>query len=198
MPPLPDPVRRALRSLTPGRNPLARRSDRLEALSWVAAAFALVLVLPIALAVGTVVGAGLSARAHEQAVTRHEESAVLLADPLPAEDRFPAVRSLRFPAVWSGPDGAVHGEVLAPVDARAGGTVTIWVDEAGRQVPRPIDRTVVASNALVAGILSFLLLTTAVVTGQCLLGALLGWHRARQWAADWAVVEPRWAGRADH
>ncbi len=193
----PGPGRRALRCLMPGRNPLARTSDRLEAVSWVAVAIALLLAVPIALAVSTVVRVDLVSQAHEQAATRHQEDAVLLADAAAEEDRYPGVRSVRAPAVWTGPGGTVRGEVPAPVDARAGESVLIWVDEAGRQVQRPIDRAVVVGNALIAGILTFLLLAAVVVTAQVALGRLLERHRARQWAAEWAAVEPRWAGRAD-
>jgi hypothetical protein len=181
----------------PGRNPLARTSDRLEAVSWVSAAIALLLAVPIALAVSTVVRVDLVSQAHEQAATRHQEDAVLLADAAAEEDRYPGVRSVRAPAVWTGPGGTVRGEVPAPVDARAGESVLIWVDEAGRQVQRPIDRAVVVGNALIAGILTFLLLAAVVVTAQVALGRLLERHRARQWAAEWAAVEPGWAGRAD-
>lgn len=197
MPPFPDRGRRVLRLLRPGRNPLARTSDRLEALSWVTAVIALLMTVPIALTAGTVVGVDLSAQAREEAATRHQESAVLVVDALPDDVRSPAVRRVHTPAAWTGPGGTVRGEVPAPADARVGETVRIWVDEAGRQVPRPIDRTVVVGNALVTGVMTFLLLTTVVVAGQALVGWLLRRHRARQWAADWATVEPRWAGRAD-
>jgi len=194
---LPGRGRGVLRLLRPGRNPLARGSDRLEAFAWAATVTALLMAVAIALAVGTVVRVDLSARAHEQATTRHQETAVLLADALPEDVRSPAVRRVWTPAAWPGPDGTVHGDVPAPADARSGETVGIWVDEAGRQVPRPIDRTIVVSNALVAGVVTLLLLTTVVVTAHVAVGHLLWRHRARQWAADWAAVEPRWAGRAD-
>ena len=198
MSPLPGRGRRVLRLLRPGGNPLARGSDRLEAVAWATTVTALLMAVAIALAVGTVVRVDLSARAHEQATTRHQVTAVLLADALTGEHRFPVLRPVRAPAAWTGPEGTVHGEVPAPADARVGETVEIWVDEAGRQVPRPIDRTVVVSNALVAGLVTLLLLTTVVVTAQAVVSQLLWRHRARQWAADWAAVEPRWAGQADH
>jgi hypothetical protein len=197
MSPLADRGRRALRLLRPGRNPLARGSDRVEALTWAATLIALLMAIPVALAVGTVVRVDLAARAHQEATTRHQETAVLVADAHPGEHRVPVLRQVRTPATWAGPDGTVHGEVPAPADARAGETVRVWVDGAGRPVPRPIDGTVVASNALVAGLVTLMLSTTVVGTGQVVVCQVLWRHRARQWTADWAAVEPRWAGRAD-
>ena len=189
---------RLLRCVHPGRNALARTSDRLEAASWVATLVALLLAVPVALAVGTVGRADVSAQAAEEAATRHLSTAVLLEDAEPAGDGVAAGRPVWTLAGWTGPDGTgVQDEVPAPPAARVGESVEVWLDDAGRQVPRPIDRTVVVSNAVVAGTVTFLLLTAAVVTGQVVVGQLLWRHRARQWAAGWAAVEPRWAGRAD-
>jgi hypothetical protein len=199
MPRLPGPGHRALRCLRPGADPLVRTSDRLEVLSWLAVLVAVLVAVPIALAVGTVTRADLSALAEQQAASRRQVTAVLLEDAAPGSDLAAGGRWVRAPAVWTGPAGAGEaGEVPAPVGARAGETVDIWVDRAGRLAPRPIDRSAVSTHAVVTGVVTFVVLTSVAISAHVFVGWLLWRHRARDWEIGWAAVEPRWAGRADH
>jgi hypothetical protein len=189
---------RALRRLTLGHGPLLRWSDRVELLSRLAALVVGLLSLPIALTLATVAGTDLSAVAREEAASRQQETALLLATvPSAATVRSEYVM-VRTEAVWSAPDGStVHGEVLAPPGSSAGTTVPIWVDVAGRPADRPLDRADVVSHALLVGVFSFLSLSLAATGGHLLVCHLLWRHRSRRWAEGWAAVEPVWAGRAD-
>lgn len=189
---------RALRRCTLGRGPLMRWSDRLELFSGLTALLVGLLALPVALTLATVAGADLSAVAREQASSRHQETALLLATAPSAATVRSEHLMVRTAAVWSGPDGStVHGDVLVPPGSGVGAAVPIWVDETGRPTGRPLDRSDVVSHALLVGLLSFLVLISSAAGGHLLVCHLLWRYRARRWTEGWSAVEPVWAGRAD-
>jgi hypothetical protein len=187
--------RRCLRRFTLGHGPLKRRSDRLEFLSRTVVALVVLLAVPVALAVGTASLTTLREVAVHEAATRHEATAVLLEGvrPTHTEGRSQAVR-----ASWDGPDGLPReGRVPVPpgADAGAGKTVTVWVDDDGSLSRKPLTQEQAAGGAVFNAIMTFVGMAAVAAGGHLLVVFLLGRHRGRQWEAEWAVVEPRWAGR---
>ena len=143
---------RAVRGLWPGRNPLRRTVDRVEAV--------VVGVLVVAFLAGAPLGAvaaghfsyGLisrSARAQQAAWRQVPAVPVTM---IPA-DEYGFQAMVR--ASWTAPDGTRRtGMVPAPPVAQAGGTVMVWVDAAGRQTGPPLQPLQVRTQAALAAILA--------------------------------------------
>ncbi|WP_409332740.1 Rv1733c family protein [Trujillonella humicola] len=183
------------RRFLPRGGPLERRCDRVEALSRAAAVVLVLLSLPVALAVGTVTAADLRDRAAEQTATRVQVPAVLTEDA--EEDAGSAASRVPTDATWQGPDGAERrGAVPATVGARAGESVRIWVGPDGEVTRRPLSPGMATTEGVLAGVLVALLSATVVVSLHVAVCWELDRRRDRRWTAEWARVEPLWAGRA--
>ncbi|MGK3206756.1 Rv1733c family protein [Amycolatopsis sp. MEPSY49] len=126
----------------PGRGPLVRPSDRLQA-----GLLALVVLLSLAAAVGAVLfGIGeysaTAAKSREQTATRYTVTAVLLADgpkPVSAGHGGTPFDSAPTPATWRTRDGRQRvGEVEAAAGTVADHEVQIWLDETGAATERPL------------------------------------------------------------
>ena len=189
---------RCARWLGLDRNPLRRRSDRIEAAIRMATMFLLVVALPLAcIVVGQLADHLAQRQAHAQAAADHQVSAVLLHDVPPGNtpDPYSSVQMTMVAARWQPPGWPSRtGEVLAPVGARAGSTEMIWVDAAGAATSPP-DSGVVDAAICVA------LVNTCLSAGLILLAANVLARRALQrrrmteWDAAWRAVGPLWSGR---
>ena len=97
---------------------------------------------------------------------------------------------------WVKPDGSSQtGQVTRAVDAVAGSTVTVWIDEQGRLAGPPLSRAEVADRAICAAVaapMTFALLLAAVGGAVSL---ILDKRRLARWGAEWEVVGPQWTGR---
>jgi hypothetical protein len=182
---------RVIRGLWPDRNPLRRAVDRAEAAVVAGLAVAFVVVAPLtAFAAGHVAYSMGSRTALAEQAAWHRAPAVLLAGVPGAGD------DNQVPARWTSLDGLRHtGQVPAPAGARAGRTVTVWVDAAGRLTGTPLQLSQVWDLVvLVTGL-------AALVVGLALLGvgqlayAVLDRRRLAAWDADWRATEPQWTGR---
>jgi hypothetical protein len=80
-----------------------------------------------------------------------------------------------------------------PPARRAGSTLTLWVDPAGRIVPDPAERSTEASAFGISSGLTVVALSWALLTlvwaAVCRATAACN---AAGWAREWARVEPRW------
>jgi hypothetical protein len=187
---------RLARQMGLGRNPLRRRTDRIEALISVTLLAVFLVGAPL---FGTSIGrwvhqGGLSEQRAQQ--SWHQTPAVLLAT-------APAVPSYAFrvswqntvpvPAQWRGPGGQQRsGAVPAPPGSRVGQLVPVWVDGSGRATGPPLlgvelTRRVVGAEVLAPLALAILLLIVAFVARW-----LLNRRRLRDWEAGWASIGPRW------
>ena len=176
--------------------PLARGSDRVELASLLLCALLVLLALPVAMVVGTVVGGDTSQQAREQASSRIQVEAVLLAAAPATAVSETGTLAVATPATWRAPDGSIReGSVLARLGARAGDRVRIWVDPAGQRTQQPLITSDVVTIALVSGLCTFLGLAVAAFGGHLAVVRGLERHRARQWEREWRSVEPHWTGR---
>jgi hypothetical protein len=193
---------RAIRGLWRWRhNPLRRTTDLAEA--WLALA-TLLLILVAAPLVGVLVG-GLAQDALQQSVKeqrkdRHPVVATVVKkadrtpldpDPETASGRDSHSRVL---ADWTAPDGtARHGTVMAALNSpQRGDHVTLWTDERGRLVGRPLDTATATTHAVLAGF------GTAAVCAGLVEGSrrLVVWRMVRRrydrWDQAWSQAGPDW------
>jgi hypothetical protein len=182
--------RRLWRGLWPGRNPLRRTCDRVEA-AFAAGLLATFLIAAPLLALFAGQWAyGTSVRAQRAAIAaRHLVPATLLAG-APAQTIYCCTR---VRARWTAPDGTRRADwVRAPASARAGGTVRVWVDRSGRLTDPPLTASQVTNRTIFAAVAA----PTAVAIALLGAGALARWvldrRRLAAWDAEWRVTGPRW------
>jgi hypothetical protein len=187
---------RQARRLGLDRNPLRRRTDRIE---FSVAAGLLALFLVGAPLVGALAGrwaqqGGLREQRAQQAW--HQTSAVTLTS-APAAPRYAYRTSwtsaVRVPARWVGPDGRPRfGQVSTPAGTRAGQTILVWVDASGRATGPPLRHFQlvnweISAEALAPAALAILLLGLA-----CLVRWQLNRRRLKAWEMAWTTIGPRW------
>lgn len=189
-----SPPARLVRWLGLDRNPLRRRSDRVEC--------ALRLMALLSFMVAVIAGIGMGVRAYEQGVrteqeerrARYQTDAVLVQDLAP-----PGVAPVggvlpgQARAEWKAPDGTPReGTVEADPARRPGDTIKIWIDHRGEPVGPPQDRGTTTVGAISSG-LAAPLLTAATATFVLVTTRIINQRRAaRRWEAEWTIVEPSW------
>ena len=120
-----------------GRNPLVRRTDRIQAWLCILAGLINILAIPVVAAIGTSVHDARVSFYAEQAKHRHAVAATALEDSRPEVGPGPADVSLFVRASWSD-GGSSHVDVVKwPDEATAGDQTDIWVDDAGGLVDPP-------------------------------------------------------------
>ena len=185
-----------LRGLWPDRNPLRRTSDRMAASIVAVALLAFLVGAPIA-----ALAAGRWARDAAFQVARAQHSswrqvpAVLLADAPDTVDigyggvSFPEVR-----ARWTAPDGTLRrGLVAAPTGTRAGRTVLIWVDRAGRLTGPPLRPDQVTGQEMLAMVIAPFMLGGILLCAGALGIQAVDRRRLAAWDAEWRAIGPRWS-----
>ena len=86
-----------------------------------------------------------------------------------------------------------EGVIDVPYGARAGSTVTIWVDADGASRRDRSTTPTSSPGPSVYGLPTFIGISALAVLGYLGVRSLLERSRMRRWAADWAVVEPVWS-----
>ncbi|MFD5406494.1 Rv1733c family protein [Streptomyces griseorubiginosus] len=172
------------------RNPLRRRSDRVE--TWI-----VLTTWIVALAGGLLAGrAAGSAMVGDLATRRaavHAVSAVLTED----SDAAPAVTedgiggTVHAKVRWTASDGSVHTGLTRIEPGRARGSpVTVWIDRQGDLVRAPLTADQAGFQSALTGVL------VAVGTGAAVFGCgrlariPLERRRMRDWETEWARVAP--------
>ncbi|MFE0797452.1 Rv1733c family protein [Streptomyces mutabilis] len=180
------------------RNPLRRRTDRVQA--WIALGLVLAVLsaAPAAMyAVGDTVHRHYRSTAEHEARTRDHRPAVLVHDaprhPEPGSDE---AKKTRYPVEvrFTGPDGATRtGETDVEPGLPADSTVLVWVDATGEITGPPLTADQIRSRTMGWAILAFLgvVLTGLAVHGVT--GLVLHRRNLAGWDAAWADTAPRWS-----
>jgi hypothetical protein len=181
-------IGRAVRGLWPNRNPLRRTTDRIEA-GIVAALLALFMILtPMAAVFAGRFAYGASLRAERaQQAKWHQVAAVLVEDGASAEYGATAI------AQWTTPSGEVRAaEITVPAGSKAGTTVKVWVDSAGRLTGSPMQGSDVAGNVIVATLGAVAAVGILLLSAGAAAHVILGRKRLAAWDADWRATGPQW------
>ena len=180
------------------RNPLRRRTDRIEAVMRLATVILFLVAVPLVCIAVAQLAAHLAQRqAHAQAAAERQVTAVLLQTVRPdhVPDPYSSVQMSMAPARWQPPgQPSRSGQVLAPDGARAGSIVTIWVDAAGA-VTSPPDTGVVDAAVAVAVVNTCLAAGLILLVSNGLARRALERRRLSEWDAEWRAIGPRWPGR---
>ena len=163
------------------RNPLRRRTDRIDAAIRVLTLILFLVAVPLATA---------------QQVAEHQVTAVLLrqAQSTGIPDPYTSVQMTQVLARWQLPGGAPRsGQVPAPAGARAGSIVPVWIDASGAITRPPPDHRVIVGDVCVTVVVTGLVAIAVVLGSGTLARHVLDRRRMRAWAADWRTTGPRWS-----
>jgi hypothetical protein len=189
---------RGARLLGFDRNPLRRRTDRIEAVIRLATLVMLLAAVPTAtLAAGREADHLAQRHAHAQQAADHQVTAVLLQQaPAPAVvDPYTSVQLTLVLARWQPPGQPSRtGQILAAAGARAGSTVTVWIDASGAVTGPPPDHRAIAGDVCIAALVTCLVTSLLVLGSSTLTRRALDRRRLRAWDAEWRVTGPRWSG----
>lgn len=180
------------------RNPLRRRTDRIEAAIRLATVILLLVAMPLAaIAVGRQADNLALRQAHAQQAAEHQVTAVLLeqAQATGFPGPYTSVQLTYVLARWQPPGGPPRsGQVLAPAGMGAGSTVTIWIDASGAVVSPPPDHREIVGNATIAAMVAGLVASLLLLGLNTLARRALDRRRLNAWDAEWRAIGPRWSG----
>jgi len=149
---------------------------------------------PISLAAATATYTQARDQAATEVADRHRVQARLLDDvPAPEGELEDHLAEARGDAGWTDAGGIQHRTtVYVPVGARAGRTVSVWMDRDGNRTPPPMGAAEVTGRAVGQGLRIFVILSVTAGGAYLWVRTLLDRSRSRRWAAGWASVEPVW------
>lgn len=180
------------------RNPLRRRSDRVEAWFTVLLAGVLLLAGPLlAWRAGQVAYRNEVRASTWERQNRFQVQAVLQNDAAGYVDLTDEAAPVQgaVPARWTAPDGTARtGSVVPPQDARAGSSVRVWTDIHGERTKPPRHRHP-PTAAVANGLVTVVGISIGVAVLRLIVRRRLNIHRMAAWQMEWMLVEPRWSGR---
>ena len=189
---------RCSRRLGFDRNPLRRRTDRIEAAIRLATIILLLVAVPIAaIAAGRQADHLALRQAHAQQAAEHQVTAVLLkqAQATGVPNPYTSIQLTYVLARWQPPGQAPRsGQVLAAAGAHAGSTVKVWVDASGAVTSPPPDHRMIAGDVCIASIVACLVACLLVLGSNALARRVLDHRRLRAWDAEWRAAGPLWSG----
>lgn len=194
-------VARFWRRIHLGRNPLARRSDRVEGALLAIVVLGMLIALPVAAFLGAKTYHGQLALSEEQVSTRHLATATLVQDapaPVPASDgAYLAAGNTGSAGVlahWTGPGGVERfGAITADPGATAGTRVPVWLSAAGDPLPAPLTTGDAQTTGVLAGIFTWVVAALALSGVYWATRLILDRRRAARWDREWLHVGNRWA-----
>ncbi|MGW4062296.1 Rv1733c family protein [Amycolatopsis sp. NPDC004747] len=179
------------RRVRPGRNPVARAGDRVEAFLLLLAIVGAFLAIPFAAAFGSETYAAQTTRAAEERTTRHPATAVSLAEasgqPYSTDGAGAPAAGATVPAAWFDARGARHtGDVLADPGSPAGTRVPIWLDERGELAAEPLSTSTLAVDGVFAAVFLWAAITGALVGLYAAVRFVLTRFHAAAWDRAWS------------
>jgi hypothetical protein len=189
---------RLLRGWRLDRNPLRRRSDRVETVVFGVLLVVFGLAAPFAAhTAGNWAYAVSERQAQAQQATLHRVKATLLEKAAPWNGYANAPGAApEVSARWRAPDGQLRtGKLFVPDGGAPGSTVTVWTNRAGQLTDPPLQRTQVVNRAQVTEAFAVVGLAVVLFAFGWLARRVLERRRMAAWDADWLATGPRWSPR---
>lgn len=176
-----------------GRNPLARVSDRLEAVVLVLVFATALVVTPVAGAIGTAVYEVRARLYAEEAQTRHTVAATAMEDSTILVEQD--VEAFSAQARWHA-NGVEHfGSVGLAHETKAGDQLDVWVDASGDQVVAPTPTWRAGIDAMFAGAGVWLIAMTGIAGLSVFVRSRLTRRRYSAWEREWRALVSDDGGR---
>ncbi|MFD2474438.1 Rv1733c family protein [Amycolatopsis silviterrae] len=176
------------------RNPLVRRSDRIEGVLAAIATLIALVAIPFAMTIGSADIAAETAASEAQLQSRHQVTATVLttaAQPAASVgDSAPIANTARVNAVWKPPNGAQRTGVITVPSASAteGSTTEIWLDNSGKQTTAPLTHADAVTNGVLVAAFCWLCVVAVLAGAFWVARRVLDHRRAARWAAEWAQL----------
>jgi hypothetical protein len=188
---------RLARRLGLDRNPLRRRTDRIE--TWIMVGLlALFLVgLPLSWSgIGRWVNQG-GLREQRAQHTWHPVPALVVKGHRELPQimfRLPMNTTAQVQASWRAPDGQQQtGDITVPAaSAATGSRVQVWVDASGRVTGPPLAESELVKRVIGAQALAEITLIGLLVCLAAVARWQLNRRRLADWESEWATTGPRW------
>lgn len=189
---------RRARRLGFDRNPLRRRSDRIEAAIRLATVVLFLLAVPIAvIAVGRQADHVALRQAHAQQAAERQVTAVLLrrAQATGVPDPYTSIQMTYVLARWQ-PSGQPprSGQILAPAGAPAGSSAKIWINASGAATYPPPDHRDITGDVTIAAVVTGLVALVLLLGSNAIARRALDRRRLNAWDAEWRATGPLWSG----
>ncbi|MEV5408804.1 hypothetical protein AB0K60_08200 [Thermopolyspora sp. NPDC052614] len=182
-----------VRLYRPDRNPLRRRSDRIEALSLALSVLLFTVGLVLAPVFGHMVydeGVRAERSGHWVAARLEQDAPAFTLVAYEGTGGLPRVK-----ATWTGADGRpVTRQVPVAWGAKAGTVTRVWMNESG-QVADPPRRDETVARAVAVGLVAALLTGGVAAAAHATVRGLLNRHRYADWASAWLTADQRWRRR---
>jgi hypothetical protein len=172
------------------RNPLRRRSDRIESVVLMTALLVSVAALPFAVLLGISVQDSLQREAERQALNRLPVAGTVVEEaPTAVTAAAKGSGPEQAQVAWTTPDGVERTDtVTVPSSSHPGSEVTVWTTPDGRLTAPPLTSSQVAADAVAvaaAGQLAVMGLAWMAFRG---VRHALDRRRYRLWDAEWLRV----------
>ena len=187
-----------LRRLGFDRNPMRRRTDRIQAITQAAVLVVFLAGAPIAaVSIGHAVYTSRLHAGQTQAATWRRIPAVVLG-------RAPVVTAWyhcgpppeRLSLRWITPAGTSRtGEMTVRENVGPGSTIPVWVDDRGWLTHPPWSRAEIIGQAAGLAVAAPAALALLLAIVDSMTSLVLDRRRLAGWEADWSAVEPQWTGR---
>jgi hypothetical protein len=190
-------VVRLVRGRRLDRNPLRRKTDRIETVVLGVLLAGFLAGAPFAAsAAGTWAYASSAREAQAQRAVIYPVQATLL-QAASSWNEYPEGGTMPDAAArWRAPDGQLRtGTVYVPGGGAAGSTKLIWVSLSGQQSDPPLQASQIAGRVELARAIAVVALAVALAVPAGLTWRTLNGRRLAGWDADWLTTGPRWSPR---
>jgi hypothetical protein len=183
---------RTARGARPDRNPLRRRTDRLETCLLAGLFVAAAAWAPFAAqAAGHTWYADAAHVRQAQLAARHEVTAVL-AQSAGVIGEYTLSSQVPTLASWMSVGGRRAGDVPARLGSPPGTLVNVWTDDNGYLVSPPLTVTQIADEADAARVAAVGGIIVCYMASTLAIRQLINRRRMAAWDADWVVTAPVW------
>jgi hypothetical protein len=165
-----------------GRNPLLRRTDRIEAIVTAVAIIVAAAVIPIAAAVGAAVYDAHAQLYADEAQTRHSVAATVIESNPDASQPQITTRVVR--ATWRAGGAQRTDWFLTDRAAKVGDLLNIWVTDAGERAPSPTPISQAGIDAVGAGAGLWCAVALALMVLATMIRSPLNRIRCAQWERE--------------
>ena len=185
---------RMVRGARPDRNPLRRRTDRVETCLLAGLFVASATAAPFAaLAASHAAYSGALRAQQAQLAARHQTNAVLTEKAGSAISGYSLSAMVPATATWTSVTNVTRsGDVLAPAGSPKGTAVTVWTDAAGDLVSPPMAASQVTGQGQLAAIGAVSGIAVLFLAEAAVIRHVLYRRRMAAWDADWLVTERTW------
>ena len=174
------------------RNPLRRRSDRVEA-AMVAGLIAVFLISAPVLAAAAGHWTGSAGMREQRAQVAWRLVPATIQGSAQGQISSGAAGRVWMPARWTAPDGqARRGWIPVSLADAADGSALVWVTRSGSLTGPPLRHSQVQADISIAEWLTVLVLGILLCLACGVGRVLLARRRLADWNRAWSEVEPRW------